>query len=448
MTDLQEQTRERVAAAGGWSGARVTPALTLDDVTRDLGDREYAGMLRDAQAGATVNAYVGGVLAHDPQLVPAITDKDQDGYDLAAEIASWIGSQIEDMDAPIFDSLWDITRSGLAYGCKIAEIVLRQDRSYTGRTQVVLHNLKPKPRHAAALGIDPFWNVQSVYASVYDPEDRTTRREELPKEQFLIYSFRPEDADPRGSSILRLAYVPWDLKMKTWPEYYKYLVQFASPSLVGIAAEGAMEEPDPANPTQMIDAVTALLYKLMQFQNGSAIALANGGSVDALKSTGEGGAFLSAFELYNREMTTGIVTAVRAIMEAQFGSRADSETSSDVVETFIRLTRLSLERAVRRSALMRVVRLNYGEQAVRLTPYLSLGGVAQEDVMALMNAVANLARAKYFDPSQLPELDARLGLATRTPEEVEARTTQPPEPEPVPDDERGTDDRRPDNNLA
>ena len=167
MTDTRPPTitTERVAASGG---TRQALALSVDDVTRDYSDLEYSAMRRDAVIASVLNLYRAAVVSDDPQLVPAVTNSDADGYELASEITNWISSQLEDLDSPLIDSLGTIIEEGMAYGCKISEVVLRQDATYTGRTQVVLHAIKPKPRHAAALGIDAYGNVQSIWANVMD----------------------------------------------------------------------------------------------------------------------------------------------------------------------------------------------------------------------------------------------------------------------------------------
>ncbi len=434
---------ERVAVAGGGTPmGRILAPLTWDDVTREYGDRDYTAMQRDPVIAANLQLYASSVVAADPQVVSAVTDHANDGYDLAGALAQTISDGMENMAIQLLESLRDIVVAMLTYGCKISESVWRMERS-AGQTRYALHALKPKPRDALALRVDPYQNVIGLDARVL--QDGALRRVTLPPDGFLITTFRSLDSDPRGTSLLRPAYVAWDLKMRTWPEYYKYLVQFASPSLWATTPPNAMDERD-ADGT-VVDAVTALLQKLLQFQNGSALAMANGGQVDALFSQGEGQAFLSAFELFDRQMTTAMFAATRATMEAQHGSRADSTTAFTILDTFITQTRLSLERALRQQVLMPLVRANYGDQAARLTPYLSLGGVTEEDVIALMGAVARLQSVKYLSPSQLPELDARLNLAARTPDELAAMATQPiPSPlqqddrTPTPDQEGGTED--------
>lgn len=422
MTDLPPPapTSERVAVSGAMlNDRRILPALTADRVTREHGDHEYRAMLRDAIISANTRLYSSSVVADDPQVVSAQPDKAAADYQQASDMATWLSAQLEDLDTPIFDRLTDVM-SAAWYGCRIAETVYHRDTTYTGRQQIVLHDLKPKPRRAASLAVDQFDNVRGVYAYVLDA-DNVARYQVLPREGFLIYSFHPQDGDPRGTSLLEAAWVPYDIKVRIWPEYYRFLVQFATPLIFGTVPPNS--PPIKRGDGTMVDAVTDLLQQMLQIQNGYAIAAIGGTEINTILSQGEGQAFLTAFDSLNREMTMAILGATRATMEAQNGSKADSQTATDVLETFIRQTRLSLERAIRRQVIMPLVELNYGRAARKLAPYLSLGGVEKEDAYKLMSGVQGLAKERLIFPSQLPELHARMGLPTATAEEYTSFNT-------------------------
>ena len=419
-----EPGREIVPVVASSFVARLVSPLAVDDVTLDLGDREYTAMRRDAIIAANLNLYTSAVLADDPIVTPVVNDKTDARYEQSAALATWVADQIEDMETPIFDALRSML-DAIAYGCKIAEIIYRADATYTGRQQFVLDKIKPKPRYAALLGLDPFNNVRGVYANGLVNEEGMARwrMQLMPREHFLIYSYRPQDADPRGTSLLRPAYTAWDVKQKLWPEYFRFLAQFATPSILATLPENAKDELDVSG--QRVPAAIALLTKLLDIQNGSAAVLPHGAQTELLFSQGEGAAFLSAFDMLNREMTTAMLSATRATMEAQNGSKADSETATDVVEIFIRQTRLGLERALRQQVLMPLVELNYGPAARRLAPYISLGGVRREDAVALSGAIAALARESLIFPSQLPEIHRLLNLPQATAEEYVAAGATP-----------------------
>jgi hypothetical protein len=181
--------------------------------------------------------------------------------------------------------------------------------------------------------------------------------------------------------------------------------------------------------------VEALLRRLLEFQNGTALAMPYGASADLLFSQGEGRAFLEAFSLYDRQITTGVLGQTRATMEAEHGSKADSGQGADILATFIRQTRKALARVIRRDVLADLVEYNYGPELRNLAPRVSFGETEQIDVAPLMTAVSGLKRADYLDPSQLPDLDIQLGLTPRTAAELarrQERAANPPQPVPAP----------------
>lgn len=229
----------------------------------------------------------------------------------------------------------------------------------------------------------------------------------LPLEKFLILRFGSKNGDPRGVSLLRAAYNPWWLKQQTWPQMLKFLSQFAGPSLIGYTPENsAMLGTDGGQTPEEV-----MLNALRQFQNGSIVVLRGGAKVEAIQSPGEGQAFLSAIELYNREITHAILKQTRATMEAQHGSRADSETGEGILENLVTWIQGCVERAVRNQIVRPLVRMNFGMDAP--VPRLSLRAPGKPGFVGAAEAVAKLASSGYLDESQKHELDILLGLPNR-----------------------------------
>jgi hypothetical protein len=177
-----------------------------------------------------------------------------------------------------------------------------------------------------------------------------------------------------------------------------------------------------------MSAADALLQKLIAWTNGTAIALEHGTELQLIESKGDGEAYIKAIDLYDRQMTQAVLIAIRATMEAQHGSKADSETAQDLLGAFAQLLKRKIEAAIYRDCLLPLVRYNWGEEAAgELCPFLSLSDVAREDVVDIGNMIANLARAKegMIDDSQLPGIDSKLGLPERDfAAQMAARTEQ------------------------
>jgi len=107
-----------------------------------------------------------------------------------------------------------------------------------------------------------------------------------------------------------------------------------------------------------------------------------------------------------------------------------------VLDTIIKQAKRAVARMLARDILMPWIRYNWGEDAVRLCPRVTLGTTEQSDIVAMMAGFAALKTAGYLAPSQLTATDALLNLPPRLPEEVQlaedvARLAAQPQPAPV-----------------
>jgi hypothetical protein len=336
----------------------------------------------------------------------------------------------------------------IGLGNRVAEKVNAFDSSYTGKTEVVLQRLNVKPRRNLAFVVDPFGNLigflgQEVGAPLLRGALLTADQiaQVLPRSKFAVFSFRPKDNDPRGETVLRTAYNPWWSKMQLWPDYLRYLAQFASPSIDGMVAENAADEAildGNGVPTgQVRTAEEAFLAKLLAFRNGTAIARPFGSELNMLWSTGEGGAFLSGFEFFDKQAAKAILYQTLATEEASFGTRAQGSIHETILETIVRQAKRSVCRMAFRDLLCPIVEANAGADKRRLTPRATLGDAETQNLPALWTAAAQLQKAGYFDGSQLPEVDELLNLPPRMAGAMgtmQPTTTPAADPAPMPPD--------------
>lgn len=427
--------REYVVGGGLRWYAAMGQALTalplpIDDLTAEFGDDIYERMMRDPQVAASVGVLRTAILEDGLRLRPAVEDKDADGYDQAVELVKLCERQLDEIETSVDDVLLDMTQA-IALGNRVAEEVFAYDSTFTGRTELVLRRLNVKPRRNLAFVVDAFGNIVGLlgveagqpllHGALLTDEQRTRV---LPRSKFAIFTFRPRDNDPRGETVLRPVYNPWWLKMQTWPEYLKYLTQFASPSIDGEVAPDAQDEVtgyDSGGEPILRTAEEAFLAKLLAFRNGSAIARPNGSKLTMLWSQGEGQAFLNAFELFDKQIAKGILYQTLATEEASYGTRAQGTIHESILETIIRQAKRGMCRMVRRDVLRQIVVANAGDQLHPLTPKVGLGDAETQNLQALWTAAAALQRANYFDASQLPKVDELLNLPPRlaTPAESE-----------------------------
>ena len=411
-------TTERVAAVGGWRAQRSVAALphAFDDLTRTLGDDVYGRMLDDPMPLASLNVLRATILAEGARLTPWVPADDSE-RERAHTIHDFCASVMADLSTPLDDVLYDML-AALAYGSRVAELVYAPSGAWLPLTAI-----KVKPREATAFVVDPFFNVRGLIGATADQripgaliQTAIDPANLIARDRFAVLTCRPNAGDPRGTSLLRAAYTPWWAKQQTLQELIAYLAQFASPSIWATAGEHAIDivtyAADGITPITT-PAITHLRDQLLQFRNGTALALPYGAVLNALEMTGDGTPFFTALDLYDRQIVTAMLHQTLATLEGQHQSRAASETHADILSTIVRQLRRSVARMVRNDILGPLVRYNFGDDAVRLRPAVSLGSVEQVDIPAMMAGVASLASAQLLHPSQYAGIDAQLGLPMR-----------------------------------
>lgn len=424
VTITADASREYASATGTAFYGNYWRALrwAIDDLTEEFGDDLYERMLRDPQVLACLNVMKTGVLEDGILLRPAVPSEDDPRFDQAQALVSLCTAMFEQLLPSIDDVLWDLL-DGLALGCKVAEATWWEYGQGPDPKLPWIRSVKVKPRTATSFVVDVYSNVVGMLAripGVGTPVQAGTLLMSgqepynmLPREKFVVFTFRPKDNDPRGRSILRASYTAWWLKMQTWPQYLKFLTQFGTPSLIGFVGEGAQTVTFPGQPQKSPEQV--MVDTLIAFQNGTAAAFENGAKVQVI-DVGKTGvdAFVKAFDLYDRQITTGILHQTLATMEGQHQARAASETHMGVLITMIRQVKRAVGRMVRNDMLRPWVRAMFGPEMEALTPYVTLGRVDKDRVAELWNAAANLGY--YLDPTQFPGMDELLGVPVRDPE--------------------------------
>jgi hypothetical protein len=432
------------AVAGGrytWlQNVPMALPFAFDDLTGDFGDDIYDRMMFDPQVSASVNTLKTGILADGVSVTPAVTDKSDAAHARAQEIADFVADCLDDLDPSIDQTLWTLF-DALAYGSKVAEQVYALDGG-----QLRLVSLKVKPRRTTAFVVDAYLNIVGIIGLmpgqpmpivssllIDRPEEQPNL---LPRDKFAILTNWPKDSDPRGTSVLRAAYRPWWDKQQTIPEYLKYLAQFASPSIVATAPEDALPFV-PDGDTTATTATQQIAAALSAFRNGTYLVLPFGTTTQVLTATGEGQAFMHAFDRFDRQISVAVLHQTLATNEAQHQSRAATTVHKDVLDLLILLGKRAGARMLKRDVFRPLVRFNFGEEAAKLlTPNASLGDVEAEDLSPRMTAIAQLADKGLVFPSQLPQLFADLKLPEASPEDIAAYAERfaapPPQPQIAP----------------
>jgi len=421
--------------------ARSLPAY-CDDITRDLGLDVYRKMLWDDAVASAIGTLQSAVLEDGVHLTSAVAQKDDPAFATAATYTTDAERMLADLETPLGAVLWDMTRA-FAYGHRVAEQVYALDVSpVTKKRQLVLRALKVKPARATAFVVDPFNNVLGllgVIPGVGLPVQQGTMLlgdlaqvpNLIPREKFAILTIRPEDNDPRGTSLLRPAYPAFYDKVSLAPEFIKFLSSFGTPSIVAHTAEGAslqyetdavtgqpITTPDPVTglPVPLLrDPLHELTLALTNLRNNSILSLPFGADARVIESAADGSTYLEAFDRLDRRITQAILYNTLSSLEGKHQTRASSGTHENRFETLVKQLKEFVTSMIRRDILRRYLILNYGAEAARLTPLVSLGAPAKEDKTE--RGKMFVAAGYRVGRSQLAKIDEDLGAPERDPDE-------------------------------
>jgi hypothetical protein len=261
-------------------------------------------------------------------------------------------------------------------------------------------------------------------SGVYTGSTKPNPEAVIPREKFWLLTFNGRNSDPRGQSLLRPAWNPYFLKTQVFPAYLKYLVQFASPSIVGFTPEGAEDveivddegivSVDADGIAQTISAEEDMLNTLLGFQSGTVAVLKGGSRMELIQSQGQGEAFARGVELFDRQIAMAILKTHRTLLEAKHGSKADAESAADITDVFVASLRELVATSFTRDVIRPLVMANYGEEiADRFTPEATLKSTPKQDFGKTAEAIGKLWTAQYLHASQVAEVDAMIGLPER-----------------------------------
>jgi hypothetical protein len=435
-----DPTREYVSGGSLFNFAKARALSNVfDELTQKVDGDIYDKMMNDPEVASSIWLLKNSTLADGVQILPSIADEKADGYAKAKEIADFCETNLKNLQRPLLKTL-EMMLDALVWGNKVAEQVYERG---TGKMKgkLVLKALKVKERRSLAFVVDPFKTVlgfvyaapnsASIVNSMSYPDGSTI----LPREKFAVLSFREKDEDPRGNSWLRPSYNGYNLKQLNWPQYLTFLLRCAVPGLIGVAAENAPDEIlrdangaavlDSANQPITITAVQALLNALIQFANNIAVTVPHGADVKPLEVKSNGEAFDKAIEIFNKEITKGILYQTLATSDATHQTKSSTEEQMGIVELIAWYLKGSVAQMIQSDILKPLVRYNYGDEAAdEFLPTASLGDASRKDWEKAGDVVDKLLSNEELSPSQKQFLMTVIGLPSPTKEEMQERTKQ------------------------
>ena len=218
--------------------------------------------------------------------------------------------------------------------------------------------------------------------------------------------------DPRGTSHLRAAYVPWRLKIGLYPAYEAYLARFAQPSA---ALElGGADIPTVVDSNGQVvkdpsQVQAALLAAIKNYQAGGGMILPVG-KMNMLDTSNTGDPYLKAFELVNQEIVRSIMLAELGQTGGKYGTKGLGEVHQDTEGLIVQLGKQVYVQCILERIVKPLVLYNYGEAGLQVLPKLSLGETEQQDFAAYAQAVTGLAGVGMITPHQYNDIFETLHL--------------------------------------
>lgn len=390
---------------------------------------------------SSLQALKSTVLSGDFQLTPSV-DADEDGdpnpeADLSLEVLdrckrakAAMGRPLEDWGREMFDACMERE--------KLSETVLVPIEAGVDRGFYGIEALKVKPHWSYRYRVDRAMNVRGIDAWTVDGLWKT-----LEPKHFTWFSWEPREDDPRGDSLGDAIFHAFNMLMQLWPEFYEGNRKFGTPSLMLTTGEKSAPMVSPRGPkgeeipgSKPVTGEFALSVQGSKLKGGGVIAASYGATGKVLESTRDGVGMNAAIAVLEAQIIVCFVLNTRVLREAEYGSKADSESGTGVLTTYAQSVRTSLCRAARRP-FRYLVEANYdADVAARHTPNVTLGKTDPRTFAAVAQSLGVLYQSGFFTERQLHWLDAYLGLPQRRPGDARVgpqkdNAVAPPAPPPV-----------------
>lgn len=411
-----DAAREYVSAPGLQFASRGQVIPTTHHSEECLPDDVYRRMAHDPEVSANLWLLVNRVLADGVTLHPVEFPTDEAKTKTANDVRDFLKACLDDLPKPFVETLEGLLYKALQYGHKIAEQTYKPLTAGPNSGKIGLASIKLKARAAVNFVVDSYWNVVGFQARYADAGQAI-----LPRAKFVVLTLRGEDEDPRGRSWLRAAVNGWSFKTQSvWPNYHQLLERFGVPSVVGKTAPGAKDQVlKDSNGTILTDAngrprtITPqdqMLLALLGLKNNQAIAIPDGADVTALgiATDAHGQAFSQSLTDTNGEITRGMLFQTRATNEAQHGSKADSQTGSEILDWLIWNLKGKVSAVIAQDILKPLLIMNYGEESLDMMPAVSLGDSDRKDWAK--DATAATLLFPHLTKSQKLKVQAQIGI--------------------------------------
>ncbi len=439
--------------SGYFNNTGILPIIS-DSLYAELGYHVYEEMMYDAKVSKCINIIKTGVTGDGIELVTPLADTNPE-YKISRKIEDFCSYNLKNLQKPLREIVWELL-DAVIYGHKIAEITYKI-APYNGKQYMLTASIKPKPFGSTNFVVDPYFNLLGITAngvintklntdvslSKYNFElkdgysfvklDRQEIRF-INRNKFLLLTVNGQNNDPRGRSILRPAFTPWNVKNKVHCEYLRYLNTSASPLLVGftppdqpikddiVIGQDGLPLKDATGKIIRVNPIQAYRDALLQAKNSGVLAAKGGSKIESIGGDGAGIAFYKAIEVYDEQIEMAILLQTLATSESRFQSRSASEIHFGTLEQAINHYKLLVADAITEDVLKPLIIYNFGEEYLKYVPQVSFGDTQRRDFATDAAAYAQLWQTGFMDEDQKRHADVRLGLPVRDSESNKIRT--------------------------
>lgn len=388
-----------------WSGA--CSALGGDCVAREILMRR---MMRDPWLGLADMVFRAMVCEGEHRVVSAFGDcEPADAVEtreksISDAIAEFTTRWIESLQRPLRRTVWHLMEAN-AYGHKLAEIEYTIVDRGVDRGRIVPKDIAPKPRTAYSIVVDNANRIKEVKptGSAVDPLSPTS---------VLVFSLCGADDHPEGTPALEKAYDAWYRKGCAKPQETRAIAIYGG-GLHWVEADKdapmVVQMKDGNGVVQTVPAIDVVAGQSAKLRTGMTGAFPPGWAPKFATPANNFGAFDSTYTRTNQEMIVSLLVPPRAVMEAQFGSKADSATAEGFSQTLRDWVRGELCEAIDRM-LQTVTVANFGEEARRFAPRYRIVTEERGEVSAIANAVTTFTAAGLMTPDLADHLLAMMGV--------------------------------------
>jgi hypothetical protein len=346
--------------------------------------------------------------------------KDADRFARSQEALAFVQGFVDRLPYPLRSVCYDLLEAD-SYGNKLCEVELGDyeldDTAFVGTTWVAPVDVSPKPRTVYSYVVDASNRVVGVKPIASDALT-------IPASNLLWLTVGGMDRDPRGGGILPSLYRTWARKIRAEenqdksadqtgggflqalqdypPADIPYTSTIELPNPNYVPAVGNPTIPNPAytsdngqpltiaNPAYVPPVGSPKIDKskervvgeqVRKIKSGATAVMPPGTKLDPVQADGAA-IFDAMLDRFDRAIVRAYLGAARSLLEAENGSKADSDTAADVGLTMRDACRGRLSGAIE-AMFARVLALNFGDRYADVVPRYQITTAEGTDLLAV-----------------------------------------------------------------